>query len=107
MDDALVISGVFPKKSSTIVENEEWEWGAYSGDWVDGKPHGKGTVQHVFDDGVYEGDWVDGQVHGHSGIQPAGLKPRIYEELTDGVLLARSRASISLRISFCLCSVMG
>ena len=47
------------------------------------------TVQHVFDDGVYEGDWVDGQVHGHSGIQPAGLKPRIYEELTDGVLLAR------------------
>ena len=32
---------------------------------------------------------------------------RAYGELTDGVLLARSRASISLRISFCLCSVMG
>jgi len=101
MDDALVISGVFPKKSSTIVENEEWEWGTYSGDWVDGKPHGKGihtwpdgevyagdwvdgkphgkgTVQHVFNDGVYEGDWVDGCPDGR-GIWrwPDG---QVYEE---------------------------
>jgi len=52
MDDALVISGVFPKKSSTIVENEEWEWGAYSGDWVDGCPDGRGIWR-----------WPDGQVY--------------------------------------------
>ena len=32
---------------------------------------------------------------------------RAYEELAGSVSLARSRASISLRISFCFCSVMG
>ena len=44
------------KKSSTRVENEEWDRGTYSGDWVDGKPHGKGKYTYASGE-VYEGDW--------------------------------------------------
>eukprot|EP00287_Rhodomonas_sp_CCMP768_P015727 CAMPEP_0196756254 /NCGR_PEP_ID=MMETSP1091-20130531/100333_1 /TAXON_ID=302021 /ORGANISM="Rhodomonas sp., Strain CCMP768" /LENGTH=61 /DNA_ID=CAMNT_0042104835 /DNA_START=53 /DNA_END=234 /DNA_ORIENTATION=+ len=41
-----------------------WPDGAkYSGEWVDGKMHGKGT--YIETDGArYEGEWEQGKMHG-------------------------------------------
>ena len=34
--------------------------GRYAGGWVDGRPHGRGTME--WDNGVsYEGEWLDGK----------------------------------------------
>ena len=55
MNDAVDISKSL-KKGTTRVENKEFENGTYTGDWVDGAPHGKG--KYTFSDGdVYEGSW--------------------------------------------------
>ncbi len=45
------------------VTNQSWQRGTYTGEWLDGQPHGEGTFTHP-SGGELTGTWVDGNPDG-------------------------------------------
>lgn len=53
---------------ASFIENQEYNDGIYSGDWLNEQPHGNGTAVFELDDGTiitYEGKWKNGLRHGY------------------------------------------
>lgn len=58
-----IMSKAYAEQTITGYHTKRWGEGTYTGDWVDGIPHGRGSIQ--WDDGnYYEGDWFNGSGHG-------------------------------------------
>jgi len=45
------------------VTDQRWQRGTYTGKWLDGEPHGKGTYTHI-SGGKLTGNWEEGTPHG-------------------------------------------
>lgn len=53
------------------VSNRSWEQGNYSGEWLDGQPHGQGTFKHP-DGGTLTGKWDAGEPTGRHTLTKNG-----------------------------------
>ncbi len=60
--------------ASDMLQTIPWVEGTYTGQVIDKKPHGSGTLKTI-DGYVYEGKWINGKKHGE-GIMtyPTGAK---------------------------------
>jgi len=60
------------------VTDQRWMRGTYTGEWLDGGPHGEGTFNHP-SGGQLIGNWIEGQPHGEfTRVAPDGTTDTVY-----------------------------